>query len=452
MVPIAFVGEVARMDGVVAATPFSWFGGKYHDEVMPFSQFAVDAENVFTVMDELTVPPEQLKAFKENKDGCVIGSKLASDRKLKVGDPLPLKGDLFPGRHGPDRAGDLQRPLQDRSADVPVSLRLPRRGPQEGHDERGSGGSLAPASARMSGNAGIIFIKCKNADIMPSLSKKIDDLYRNSDFPTRTQTEEAFNKMFADMLGDLKSAIYGIGLAVVVALLFVAGNAMAMAMRERTTEVAVLKAIGFPKGLVLFLVLTEAVLVAGLGGAIGALGSKAFFDYVDIAPYTGGFLPFFYVSWNIALFGLCVSLFVGLASGLFPGAARGQLLRDQWPEEGGLERHDPSQVQRPQPQGPVEDDADDHPGNGPSGRIVLHPLRPGRGPRIQLEGLGRPARLDHSPQGLLQRDHGGIRIRQGRSDPDAAGNPARRVGARRWRPRNCSTSPTASEPTGRATT
>ncbi len=67
------------------------------------------------------------------------------------------------------------------------------------------------------------------------------------------------------------------------------------------------------------------------------LGSKAFFDYVDIAPYTGGFLPFFYVSWNIALFGLGVSLFVGLASGFFPRALRGQLVGDQWTEEGGLE-------------------------------------------------------------------------------------------------------------------
>jgi len=317
MVPIAFVGEVSRMDGVVAATPFSWFGGKYHDEVMPFSQFAVDAETIFTVRDELTVAPDQIKAFKENKDGCVIGSKLARDRQLRVGDPLPLKGDYYPV--------DMNltvRAIYNGSSRSDQRMCLFRFDYLDEALKRAtvssSGGSLTPSSAKMAGNAGTIFIKCKNADIMPSLGKKIDDLYRNSDFPTRTQTEEAFNKMFADMLGDLKSAIYGIGLAVVVALLFVAGNAMAMAMRERTTEVAVLKAIGFPKGLVLFLVLTEAVVVAGLGGAIGALGSKAFFDYVDIAPYTGGFLPFFYVSWNIAIFGLCVSLFVGLVSGLFP--------------------------------------------------------------------------------------------------------------------------------------
>ncbi len=318
MVPISFVGEVSRMDGVVAATPYSWFGGKYHDEVMPFSQFAVDADSVFKVLDEFHVPDSQLADFKANKDGAAIGRRLASDRGLKIGDPLPLKGDLYP-------------------VDMDLTVRAIYDGPSNRNlriclfhydylDEAlkkvtmssASGGSLAPASAKRSGNAGMIFIKCKTADIMPSLGKKIDDLYRNSDFPTRTQTEEAFSKLFADMLGDLKGAIYGIGLAVVVALLFVAGNAMAMAMRERTTEVAILKAIGFSKGLVLFLVLTEAVLVAGVGGAIGALGSKAFFDYVDIAPYTGGFLPLFYVSWNIAILGLCVSLFVGLASGLFP--------------------------------------------------------------------------------------------------------------------------------------
>ena len=318
MVPISFVGEISKMDGIVAATPFSWFGGKYHDEVVPFSQFAVDAETVFAVMSELEVPPEQLKAFQENKDGCVIGSKLASDRGLKVGDPLPLKGDLFPVDMNLTIRGIYSGPSRTDQRMCLFHFDYLDEALERAAFSATSGGSLAPESAKMAGNAGTIFIKCKSAEIMPALCKKIDDLYHNSNFPTRTQTEEAFDKMFADMLGDLKSAIYGIGLAVVVALLFVAGNAMAMAMRERTSEVAVLKAIGFPKGLVLFLVLTEAVLVSGIGGAIGALGSKALFDFVDIAPYTGGFLPFFYVSWNIALVGLGVSLFVGLASGLFP--------------------------------------------------------------------------------------------------------------------------------------
>src|SRR5262245_47394135 len=95
-VPIVRVREIAAMDGVVAASPFCWYGGKYGEEKMPFAQFGVDADVFFTIYDELTIPPDQLKAFREDKAGCVIGSLLARDRKLKIGDPLPLKADLYP--------------------------------------------------------------------------------------------------------------------------------------------------------------------------------------------------------------------------------------------------------------------------------------------------------------------------------------------------------------------
>ena len=153
---------------------------------------------------------------------------------------------------------------------------------------------------------------------MAGLCKKIDDLYRNSDFPTRTQTEEAFGKMFEEMMGDLRGMIFWIGIAVVFSLLFVAGNSMAMSMRERTTEVAVLKAIGFNKGLLLFLVMTESVLVAGAGGVLGSLGCKGLCEVVDLSQFTAGFLPFFYVPWNVALLGLARVLFVGFLSGIYP--------------------------------------------------------------------------------------------------------------------------------------
>ena len=131
--------------------------------------------------------------------------------------------------------------------------------------------------------------------------------------------------MFSEMMGDLRGMIRNIGLAVVFSLFCVAGNAMAMALRERTTEVAVLKAIGFGKGLVIFLVLAEAVLVSGLGGVVGALGSKLLCDVVDVSPYSGGFLPFFYIPWSTALMGLAVSLFIGFASGLIPAVNAARL-------------------------------------------------------------------------------------------------------------------------------
>ena len=316
MIPISDVKEVSQLEGVKAASPFSWYGGKYQDEIMPFAQFAVDPDTVFTIMDELTIPQDQLKAFQQTKDGCVIGRKLAGDKKLKVGDSLPLKGDAYPVNLDLKICG-----IYDGPGDRDLRMCLFNwEYLDEGMKKTvfSTRSTLTPASARASGNAGMIFIKCQNADAMAGLCKKIDDLYRNSDFPTRTQTEEAFGKMFEEMMGDLKGMIRAIGLAVVFSLLCVAGNAMAMSMRERTSEVAVLKAIGFGKGLVLFMVMTESVLVAGIGGAVGSLGCKGLLEVVDISKYTAGFLPFFYVPWSVALQGLAVSLFIGFASGFVP--------------------------------------------------------------------------------------------------------------------------------------
>ena len=315
-IPISRVKEVSQLEGVVAATPFSWYGGKYKDEILPFAQFAIDPNHLFTVMSEFAIPADQLKAFQDNKDGCVIGRKLAIDKKLKVGDPLPLKGDAYPVDLDLKICG-----IYDGPSDRDLRMCFINF---EYFDEMlkrvviGSSSALTPASARTAGNAGMIFTRCKNPDQMASLCKKIDDLYRNSDFPTRTQTEEAFGKMFEEMLGDLKGMIFWIGFAVVFSLLFVAGNSMAMSMRERTTEVAVLKAIGFNKGLLLFLVMTESVVVAGLGGVLGSLGCKGLCEIVDLSQYTAGFLPFFYVPWNVALMGLSMSLLVGFLGGIYP--------------------------------------------------------------------------------------------------------------------------------------
>ena len=316
-VPIARLREISARDGVLAATPFAWYGGKYNNEVMPFAQFGIDADTVFTIMDELTIPPDQLKAFQADPTGCVIGVKLASDRNLKVGDPLPLEGDIFP-----------------------VNLNLTVRGIYDGPTNRDRRMCLChwsyidealkqSAQPGAAGNAGSIFIKCKSASAMAPLCKQIDDDYRNSDTPTMTQTEEAFGKMFAEMMGGLQGLISGIGLAVVLSLVLVAGNAMAMALRERTSEIAILKAIGYGKGLVLFLVLAEAMIVAGLGGVLGAFGCKLLCDTVDVARYSAGFLPFFYVSLKNATLGLVIALLIGFFSGIIPAvlAARSSVIQ-----------------------------------------------------------------------------------------------------------------------------
>jgi putative ABC transport system permease protein len=259
------------------------------------------------------ISPEELAAFKQDPGGCVVGRKLALARGLKVGDVLALKGDLYPF--------DVNLTIRGIYVTPPNSDRDACFFHWEYLDE----GLKRDHQGSMSGNAGMIFIKCKNAESMSRVARQIDAAYLNSETPTRTQAEDAFILMFSDMMGDLKGLIQKIGMAVVVALLCVAGNSMAMALRERTTEIAVLKAIGYSKPLVLTLVLAEAVLVSGVGGVIGAVGGKLLCDVVDVAQFTGGFLPFFYISWSTALMGLGVSLFVGFWSGFIPAIRAAQL-------------------------------------------------------------------------------------------------------------------------------
>jgi len=312
-VPIALAGQVEAMEGVEAVSPLSWFGGNYNEEQMPFAQFGVDAGTIFAIYSEFTVPPAQLEAFRGDRAGCVIGRKLAQERNIKPGDPLPLKGTIYP-------------------FDLDLTVRGIYDGPSNQdlravwfHWDYLEEGLKRDFQGRGSGNAGALVVKVADADLLPTVSRAIDDAMRNSDTPTRTQTEEAFVKIFLEMYGDIRGLIRNVGLAVVFSLMCVAGNAMAMSMRERTTEVAVLKAIGFGKRLVLVLVLVEAVLISGLGGVLGALGSKLLFDVWDLSRYASSIMPVFYIPWPTALLGLGVSLLIGLVSGIVPAVRAAQL-------------------------------------------------------------------------------------------------------------------------------
>lgn len=95
-VPIAYVDRIRKIDGVTAATPFSWFGGKYRDEKIPFGQFGVDANTVSQVYEDYQIPPDQLEDWQKDKTGCVVGSLIAKNKGWKIGTKIPLKGDIYP--------------------------------------------------------------------------------------------------------------------------------------------------------------------------------------------------------------------------------------------------------------------------------------------------------------------------------------------------------------------
>jgi len=311
-VPYARIAEIQAMPGVEEASPFSWYGGKYNEEVMPFAQFGVEASNFFKINDELTMPADQIQAWVNDRAGCIIGRKIAEERKVKIGDPFPLKDGVLPFNLNMTVRGIYDGPSnRDLRACFFHWAYL-----DEGLKKQGSAGV---------GNAGVISVRCKDESQMASIIQKIDESYASSDSPTKTQSEEAFGQMFAEMAGDFKWIIIFIGLAVGASLLCVSANAMAMALRERTTEIAILKAIGFGKSLVVGLILAESVMIAGLGGLFGAVGMKLFCDFVDLSKYTAGFLPFFYVPWSTAIGGLIVAVGVGVFSGLIPAMRASKL-------------------------------------------------------------------------------------------------------------------------------
>ncbi len=253
MLPIAYVDRIRSVEGVKDAVPYSWFGGDYKTEKMPFAQFATDPQHVFNVWEELAIDPEQLKAWQEDRRGCVVDRRLAERYKWQVGEKIPLQGTFFPFA-------------------LDLTLRGTFEGPQNTDmllfDWNYLDEMVRAKATRVAGNAGTIWAKTVDAD-MASVSKVIDDRFGSSENPTRTQTEAAFAQMFTDMLGDIQTVIQWIGMAVVFSLSLVTGNAMAMAMRERTTEIAVLKAIGFSKLRVLAMIVGEAVTIALIGGVFG---------------------------------------------------------------------------------------------------------------------------------------------------------------------------------------
>jgi putative ABC transport system permease protein len=175
------------------------------------------------------------------------------------------------------------------------------------------------------GNAGTIFAKTRDSSAMASAGAAIDERFASSENPTRTQTEAAFAQMFADMLGNIQAYIFYIGLAVVFSLTLVAATAMAMSMRERTTEISVLKAIGFSRSRVLGMVLGESFVIAILGGILGiGIGCLSLQVLHGMSPQ---FFPFTVIDmaggWLLALLGTAAG--IGLASGLVPAIRAAQL-------------------------------------------------------------------------------------------------------------------------------
>ena len=302
--PIAYRDKILTIQGVKAITHNNWFGGVYVEEKNFFPQFAIDVENHRQVMSELVVPEDQWQNFVKDRQGAIVGARTAQRFGWKVGDRIPIKDSLY----GTDKTWDFNLDGIYHS-DKPGGDESQFWFQWKYFDER--------VPTFIKSQIGWYVLKLDSPDDAVRVAKAIDEKFANSASETKTQTESAFAAGFAKQFGNIEFLILTIGSVVFFTLLLVTGNTMAISVRERTAELAVLKAIGFTDRSVLFLVLAESMVIALVGGALGLLLAAALIPGLAVA--LNGLLPQLILSKLTLGMGLGFALLVGAASGLLPG-------------------------------------------------------------------------------------------------------------------------------------
>ncbi|HXY41778.1 MAG TPA: FtsX-like permease family protein [Vicinamibacteria bacterium] len=300
LLPMTYQEKIARIAGVRAVTHSTWFGGIYQEPTNFFPQFVIEPEQWRQMYPEFVVDPGQWKEFLADRQGVVVGRSLAQRFGWKPGDRVPLKAPSYLGGGAWD-----------------FNVRAIYQGSRQGDDETQfwiQHKYFFEKSPRyFQGNVGWYVVRVTSPDEALRVAKAIDSEFANSSGETRTQTESAFAAGFVKQMGNIEFLILAIGSVVFFTLLLVTGNTMAIAVRERTGELAVLKAVGFPDGFVMALVLAESLLIAAVGGGAGLVLARL----LVARDITRGIL-IMYLPGSALLAGAAVAAATGLVAALLP--------------------------------------------------------------------------------------------------------------------------------------
>ena len=312
--PITYFEKIKAVKGIEAVTYANWFGGIYQDPKNFFGQMAVDPQTFLDLYPEYLLPEDQKRDWLANRSGAIIGRQLANRFGFKVGDKIPIQATFYRKQDGTNLWEFTVSGIYD--------------GAKEGTDtssmyfrydylKEGRGGNL--------GFVGWYILRIANPAQADAVGDRVDALFANSPAETKTQTEKAFAQSFADQVGNVGAIVKAVLVAVFFTMLLVAGNTMAQAVRERTSELAVLKTLGFSHGKVLGLVLAESCVIGVIGGGLGLLVAE-----VVIIPMVGkalgAFLPIFFLPTEDLLVGVALIFLFGIIAGL-PPAAQAMRLR-----------------------------------------------------------------------------------------------------------------------------
>ena len=306
--PLAYKERLRRIGGSDIVAEYQWFPCFYKEPREPMIVIATAPE--FCGTDpEYPTNPDELKAFSADVTAVLIPMKMMQRFGWKIGDRVTFTGTIFPFNLDLTIRGTFTGPAQN----APVCHyryvnELLRR--------------TMPSRADKT----MAFIVRAAPGVPPgALARTIDDAFRNSDVPTRTESEKDFVLGFASMLGNVALFISFIAAAVVFAIVLVATNTMSMAVRERTHEIAVLKTLGFRPAQIVTMFVAESVVISGGGGVAGVVGAKLFFATFDIYKLTNGIVQHFNIQPPTVALAVVVALTMSVVSAVAPawrGAAR----------------------------------------------------------------------------------------------------------------------------------
>ncbi len=303
--PFSYGDRILAVPGVDSVAHASWFGGYYQEAANFFAQFPVDPESYLAMFPEFQLPDDQREAWLANRTGAVVGRTTAEQYGFEIGDRIPITGSPWIQKSGSDTwEFDIVGIYDGAEKGTDTTQFLFH---YDYFDE---------ARAQGEGLVGWYTIRINDPDQAPKIAEDIDSRFANSPTETKTTTEKAFTQAFANQVGNIPAIVRAIVGAVLAILLLVAGNAMAQSVRERISELAVLKTLGFSDGKVLTLVLAESLFIAALGGCLGLALSWVVVGGVGSA--LAKYLPIFFLSPRDLAQGLVLVVLLGLLAGLIP--------------------------------------------------------------------------------------------------------------------------------------
>jgi putative ABC transport system permease protein len=304
--PLSQRQRIEQVPGVLAVTPELWFGGVYKDDKPEnwIGQLSTDPDIYFDkIFDDATIDPQVNAEWKATRNGFVAGESIAKKFGWKKGDHIILKGTY-----------------------IPLNAELVYVGPYSAGDESNLffNNEYLNQSSWFGANkyTGLYYLKVDSGENVPRVAAAIDKMFENSDAPTKTLTEKQFQLQFMEMMGNVKLLINGISLIILFAVTLIVANTVAMSARERVTEIAVLRTLGFGRGHILGFILSESVLMSLLGGLLGVALAKFFFVPALVAAGNktsiSAWLVNFKVSPSTLVMAFVVSVGVGILAGFVP--------------------------------------------------------------------------------------------------------------------------------------